>query len=701
MSNLRDFAATLADARERAARSVSQLLTPQPGVPSRSGSSFINVGRTMAGVSDSNSRLSPLTGDGVGSSGEFFPRANSGSGDLSVFVLTPEIASKVCLGSVTGGVKFCTRGNNCSIQSHAKKVVVSMGDIYISSNKNFAYSHPHISASLVGNALSTLLEETHPKEEWVRIFQDFSSLLRQESQVISALTPAKRKHRYVMESSNVMDEEFIRELASWDFESIPTDDLRRISELLKLLDRRLQDFQIAAGTDVDALYFRSQSLFSMIGSRPSHELFGVEQDDCSTLWETITILNAKISDCLEIRAALTNVQSELTSVTTHSVDMSTTLQVLRGDFGEMQQCIDSLKEFTQLLNTEQESFGKAILALNTNGVTSTQLPTAPLCDCASVLRTLQAKIELVEARLPTDPFVIGGRSFNSKADVALFVANHLDGISFSLFHDVVTLLESICGDHVLKSDVMTEWYHAGRVGLNEEEATHVASFKLTIPSEFGITKDSGVQNSKFPLPAVKTFDVWDPQDNVNGKVKHIRDGVNDVELSIRSTIETVCSNSPPARSLALDMLTASKLFIENLSTWMTSFYLELLKTSHVPSDEAWHLVAACVHQFFVVIREYRAPASKANTITDASLKTSTYLWALIQVHRTMKEIRDAQFRGHPSVAPIINLHVFKTRVTATAFAKVGDSIKALTKQVGDQQKFLDKLHDRISKLEKK
>ncbi len=275
------------------------------------------------------------------------------------------------------------------------------------------------------------------------------------------------------------------------------------------------------------------------------------------------------------------------------------------------------------------------------------------------LHSLQQKLDLLESRLPSDPFHIGGRSFNSKADVA------------------------------------------DRVGLNEEEATHVALFKLTIPSEFGASKDLGIQNSKFPLPAIKTFDSWDPQDNVTGKAKRIRDGINDLELSIQSTIGTVCRQSEAARVLAFDMLQSSKVFIENLSTWMTSFYLELLKTSQVPPDEAWHLVAACVHQFFVVIREFRAPASKANVISDPALKTTTYLWAMIQVHRVMKDIRDSQFRGHPSVAPIINLHVFKTRVTTTAFHKLSDSLKAFTKQLGDNQKLMDKLDDRIMKLEKK
>ncbi len=137
------------------------------------------------------------------------------------------------------------------------------------------------------------------------------------------------------------------------------------------------------------------------------------------------------------------------------------------------------------------------------------------------LHTLQQKLDLLESRLPSDPFHIGGRSFNSKADDTLFVETHVTGISFSMSHDVVTLIESVCGNHVLKSDVLMEWYQADHVGLNVEEAIHVASFKLNILSEFGASKDLGIQNSKFPLPAIKMFYSWDPQDNVTGKAKCI------------------------------------------------------------------------------------------------------------------------------------------------------------------------------------
>ncbi len=82
--------------------------------------------------------------------------------------------------------------------------------------------------------------------------------------------------------------------------------------------------------------------------------------------------------------------------------------------------------------------------------------------------------------------------------------------------------------------------------------------------------------------------------------------------------------------------------------------------------------------YVVVIHEFCAPSSKANIISDTLVKTTIHLWPLIQVHCTMKEIHDNQFQGPPSVAPLINLHMFKTPVHDTAFAKVGDSIKLLT-----------------------
>lgn len=86
---------------------------------------------------------------------------------------------------------------------------------------------------------------------------------------------------------------------------------------------------------------------------------------------------------------------------------------------------------------------------------------------------------------------------------------------------------------------------------------------------------------------------------------------------------------------------------------------------------------------------------------DSATRTMAYLWSMIQVHREMKVIWGHNFHGHPAVAPVITLHVFKTRVTTTAFLKLTETCSSLSKKLADLQKNHDKLHERISKLEKK
>jgi hypothetical protein len=110
--------------------------------------------------------------------------------------------------------------------------------------------------------------------------------------------------------------------------------------------------------------------------------------------------------------------------------------------------------------------------------------------------------------LPSDPFTIGGRTFNSKTDVVFFVEKEMPGISFSLFHGVESLMESITNGHVHKSEVMAEMNQVSRVGFDEDEATHVHSFKLIVPSLLCATKEGDKNDLELPLAAVKDFMAW-------------------------------------------------------------------------------------------------------------------------------------------------------------------------------------------------
>jgi hypothetical protein len=113
------------------------------------------------------------------------------------------------------------------------------------------------------------------------------------------------------------------------------------------------------------------------------------------------------------------------------------------------------------------------------------------------------------------------------------------------------------------------------------------------------------------------------------------------------------------------------------------------------------LLLLLVWFFLEVLRKQQAPADQASSKLDLSACTTANLWAMIQVHCELKLIWSHHFCGHPAVAPVITLHVFKTRVTLTAFDKLGDSVKALDKQIAYVQNFFDELHECVSKLEKK
>jgi hypothetical protein len=110
----------------------------------------------------------------------------------------------------------------------------------------------------------------------------------------------------------------------------------------------------------------------------------------------------------------------------------------------------------------------------------------------------------------------------------------------------------------------------------------------------------------------------------------------------------------------------SQNFISDMSKWMDEFYGELITLSEPIEDEAWVLVSSCIKRVFEDLRRVRATAAIASSDSPISCCT-TYLWALIQSHRIMKEYSDSRFRNHPSIAPDIILHVFRTRVTKVRF----------------------------------
>ncbi len=357
------------------------------------------------------------------------------------------------------------------------------------------------------------------REEWLHLFQYFLDSVDTDAEIKDLVTPKKRKYRYVPDAPedivlNSSDSGLLSAASSWDMD--PPEGMKNLAQMIQKLDSRFFDFQLAVGDDMDQVMTKIQDVKAIIGTSSASTLhFAGSTDECNTIWETFTLFRNLIMDPAII-------QSLETRVSSFALQQSATSDKVK----EHDLALRDMNELVQLLGTEQADL---FTLLNQGTAPSSASPATLTADFTTLhqritdlesstypdmqINLLKAQLKLLEARLPYDPFTIGGRNFNSKADVALFVEKEMPGISFSLIHDALTLLESITDGHTRKADVMAAMYQASRMGFNEEEATHVHSFKLIIPSLLGATKESDKNDPKLPLPAVKDFSAWNPQDN--------------------------------------------------------------------------------------------------------------------------------------------------------------------------------------------
>jgi hypothetical protein len=299
-------------------------------------------------------------------------------------------------------------------------------------------------------------------------------------------------------------------------------------------------------------------------------------------------------------------------------------------------------------------------------------------------------MSILESRIPLDAVMaIGGQLFKSKGEVMMFVEKEMPPNLYYLCHDPVTLLENIAGLHVERTSIVSELYQADRIGMTAAEARHCASFQITLPSVFGYVKEGG--STKYPLPAVKTYQEWNPTDGTSGVRGYIVAGLADLNLQVRQEIEdTFDAGNFKAKALARDMHDFSQSFLAQMMNFGEEFYHELINHSESKPDEAYELLAAIYRRVFDEMRKVRTSASYASRDKNPISKCTSYIWAMIQAHRVMKDLLDAKFRNHVMIAPVIILHVFKTRITRVAhdeaIKRLEGRIAALEKDKGSSNK---------------
>ena len=146
------------------------------------------------------------------------------------------------------------------------------------------------------------------------------------------------------------------------------------------------------------------------------------------------------------------------------------------------------------------------------------------------------------------------------------------------------------------------------------------------------------------------------------------------------------------------MIAASKNCWVSLASFINLEYHRLQSTLGCTGTEAWSLVLDKVLGFFEELHRARMQGVNAKRDRDKFLQCARYLWYSLQDHWVIQAFLRVEFCGHPIIAPIVNLHLFKHRVPNAVHNKSLERVKKLEEQVAQLKKDLDRVVQKVTKL---
>jgi len=311
------------------------------------------------------------------------------------------------------------------------------------------------------------------------------------------------------------------------------------------------------------------------------------------------------------------------------------------------------------------------------------------------LKFLQDKYANIDDRLHSDAVQIDDFTFGSRIDTSKWVIEHAPGFDPDGFHDIMTLLQLVTEPHISFKEGMDEAYLSSKVGFtSSSSARNAHSFKCELPDIFG--RMVAGSDKGFPLPALKTHKIWNPNDGVSGvrrsTTQSLKFQVDNIKLMLSHFYGTTKSYQ-----VAHTMLTKSYAFWIALANWIDEFHMKLTIVSCCSSEEAWLLVASCVRGVFRELRRVRICAQEAEKIPDRPTSCALFLWGSLQAHRVMDQFLIHSFEGHPVITPVINMHLFQHRVPMSMHSALKTKLLNMEKTIADHRKELDRLKTTVAK----
>jgi hypothetical protein len=259
----------------------------------------------------------------------------------------------------------------------------------------------------------------------------------------------------------------------------------------------------------------------------------------------------------------------------------------------------------------------------------------------------------------------------SLKDTFLWVNDNVETTSYSCFYDFISLLDSIGNVTVEDSDFVRAEHDAMKSKfMSSAEVSISASFKHVAPMAFSRKEqeDIGALGSiERSLPRVKKREYWVSMGGRHGLKKSLSKDVEGQVKSIKTLIKNTLGNSQGA-VLAYLFLEKTLECWRTFMSWTEDFYQELIGTSAVEPKEAWSLILQCWMGFFEDIRDIRREVAsiKASGLDPGSTERKElvghYLWTTGRVIKLQEEYCSKNFRNHPTIAGVINYHLFEHRL---------------------------------------
>ena len=626
-------------------------------------------------------------------------------------------------------------------------------------SKNAAFCSPFLPLDTVGSRLATLQNMHFTVKTWNRIFSGFRNLEDVSDEAFNEICQkystnwqapftAMKKRRAVSEASPDLEKMSMTDL-------LPNENIvgslsslsKEQDQAFKLAWRNLIQCVSALQSDIpsiksDLKRTKLDLEISVEGVESSVELLatdigsdpGIDQGaPVTSVWSGIQLA---INSAREAHALLQQQQQVLTTVSQDLKSCKSTYKTtnmnLRTDFNMV------TSQVQQLLTDFEHSIGPSLNKLidaykvgagHTNlplgyvlqrlkdleaRVTTTPnfphqmlQPTASVSDTqtqelqnsistlATEVKLIHDKYACIDDKLHSEAVQLDDFVFGSRIETERWVRIHIPGNDPDGLHDIMTLLMLGPEPHISFKEGMDEAYFSSKVGFTSSSgARNAHSFKCELPDIFGRMVSGS--DKGFPLPALKTQKIWNPNDGVSGVRRSTTQSLKFKVENIKLMLSHFYGTSEAYR-LAFTMLSKSYSFWISLANWIDEFHQKLTIVSCCTVDEAWLLVASCVRGVFRELRRVRIVAQEAEKIPDKATSRSLFLWGSLQAHRIMDEFLIHSFKGHPVITPVINMHLFQHRVPISMHNSLKVKVMALEKIVLDHKKELDRLKTATSK----